>query len=208
MEYEVDSTHLAPAPIFPMLTDKIKELAKLQSTIAKLAASVAEQRRSELATLPAQYGYDSLPAFIAALKEAAGTAPKSKRGRPAKAATPAKPKKQKRAHITPEIKAQVKALIEAGRSPCDLWGLATRPRRYLEPGKRWRRPEDRKSKKKPVPNRPRTLTSGRDVRLLRWRRGSPAPPSLFLAEPGAGSRPLVECPATPGGKGDFAICGL
>jgi hypothetical protein len=95
-----------------MVTDKIKELIKLKAAAAKLEASVIAQRSAELGTLPAAYGYDSLPAFIHALKEAATH--QHKAAEP-KAAKPKK-HKQKRARITPEIKAQVKAMTEGGET--------------------------------------------------------------------------------------------
>jgi hypothetical protein len=99
-----------------MVTDKIKELIKLKAAAAKLEAAVFDQRETELASLPEQYGYDSLPTFIKALKAAAGHKPKA--GSPK--ATKPKKQKQKRARITPEIKAQVKALAEAGHKGADI----------------------------------------------------------------------------------------
>ena len=74
---------------------------------------------SALAKLPSDYGYDSLNGFIKALKAAAGKAGKSK-GKAKKAAKAPKPAKvakagkRTRAKITPEIKQQVIAAVQAG----------------------------------------------------------------------------------------------
>jgi hypothetical protein len=98
--------------IFPMVTDKIKELADLKEKAAKLEAKVIVERRAELAALPAAYGYDNLKAFIKALKESAG----KRRGRkPGKQGKPGRPAgKRKRAKVTPEIRDKVKAAVQAG----------------------------------------------------------------------------------------------
>ncbi len=101
-----------------MVTDKIQELQALQAKAAELQKSIEAERTRELATLPAKYGYDSLPAFIKALKAAVSGAPK-RRGRAA--AKPAAAKKaaggkRTRTKITPELKEQVKAAVEAGKT--------------------------------------------------------------------------------------------
>jgi len=95
-----------------MITDKLKELAQLKSQAAKLEASLEAARPAALAALPAQFGYDSLAAFIKALKQAATAKPAAKRGRKVKAAKPAK---RKRAKVTDEIRAAVKAALEQGK---------------------------------------------------------------------------------------------
>ena len=93
-----------------MVTDKIKLLAQLKSQAAKLEAALDAQRPAALAALPAEYGFASLAAFIKALRQAA--APTAKRGRKARVAKPAK---RRRARVTEEIKAAVKAGFEAGK---------------------------------------------------------------------------------------------
>lgn len=110
------------------LTKQIKALEELKAEALKLEQSIINRRPSELAGLPEAYGFKSLNDFIKAVKAAYGkggkrkvvkaAAPKSgKRGRPAKAAAPKKEKKARtRARITDEIKAQVKALVEEGKS--------------------------------------------------------------------------------------------
>jgi hypothetical protein len=94
-----------------MVTEKIKELAELKEKAAKLEAKVVAERTAELASLPQAYGYDSLKAFIKALKQAAGGKRGRKKGVKGKAG---RPKKRTRARITPEIKEQVKAAVQAG----------------------------------------------------------------------------------------------
>jgi hypothetical protein len=93
-----------------MVIEKIQELSVLQAKAAKLQAAIETERTAELAALPGKYGYDSVKAFIKALKAAAGGA-KRKRG-----AKKAAPGKRKRAKITPELKAQVKGAVEAGKT--------------------------------------------------------------------------------------------
>ncbi|MEI6860770.1 MAG: helix-turn-helix domain-containing protein [Verrucomicrobiota bacterium] len=96
-----------------MVTEKIKELAILKEKAAKLEVKVIAERAAELAALPEAYGYDSLKAFIKALKQSAGGKRGRKKGTKGKVG---RPKRRKRAKVTPEIKAQVKAAVEAGKS--------------------------------------------------------------------------------------------
>jgi len=100
-----------------MVTEKIKQLQALQAKADELQKTIEAERMQELAALPAKYGFDSLPAFIKALKGAASTKGKGK-GKRTKAKTKkaaAKPTgKRTRAKITDETKAKVKAMVEAG----------------------------------------------------------------------------------------------
>lgn len=103
-----------------MVTEKIRKLQALQAQTAELSAAIDKERTLELAELPTRYGYDSLAAFMKALKVAA-TAGKRGKGRKAKGpkvakAPAAKAGKRKRARITDEVKAAVKAAVEAGKS--------------------------------------------------------------------------------------------
>ncbi|HEY0943935.1 MAG TPA: helix-turn-helix domain-containing protein, partial [Opitutaceae bacterium] len=95
----------------------IKELETYKSKVADLEKSIATQLDAELSALPGKYGFDSVQDFLLAVKKAAGsksaTKKKGKRGRPA-AAAPAG--KRKRAKITPELKAEVKSAVEAGKT--------------------------------------------------------------------------------------------
>ncbi|MFT3781418.1 MAG: helix-turn-helix domain-containing protein [Nibricoccus sp.] len=93
-----------------MVTDAVKELAAAKAKVAALEQSLAKELKQKLAKLPSEYGFESLPAFIKALKQAAG-------GRVAKAAGPGRAgKRAKRAKITPEIKSEVKSMVNAGKT--------------------------------------------------------------------------------------------
>ena len=109
--------------------DQLAELEKAKAKIAQAEAKLTADRVAALAKLPSDYGYSDLNAFIKALKDAASKAPKGKRGKAAKAAKAAKapkiakaPKagKGKRAKITEDVKAQVKALAEAGKTGAEI----------------------------------------------------------------------------------------
>jgi hypothetical protein len=92
----------------PMKTPLIRRLTKTRARAAKLERSIA----TELASLPAAYGFDSHVAFIAALRAAGrGAGRGSKRAR-----TLAAPKARKRAVITNSIRSRVKDLFKAGKS--------------------------------------------------------------------------------------------
>ena len=102
-----------------MISEKIKKLKDMEARAAELKAAIERDRSKELAALPAEYGYDSMAAFIKALKQAAG-GKKTRRGRKAKAGKAPKAKKaaksRKRAKITPEIKEKVKTLVAQNTS--------------------------------------------------------------------------------------------
>ncbi len=109
-----------------MVTEKIQELAALQAKAAKLQAAIETQRTAELSSLPSKYGYASLEDFIKALKAAVSSGGKrGRRGGKAKAKAAKAPKKKtggkrKRAKITAELKEQVKAAVEAGRTGAQI----------------------------------------------------------------------------------------
>ena len=114
-----------------MINEKIKKLRELQAQTAKLAAMIEKERSADLIELPTRYRFADLNEFIKAVK-AAAEAPKARRGRkPGKGANPAAPKagkaskpikegKRKRVKITGELKQQVKAAVEAGRTGADV----------------------------------------------------------------------------------------
>lgn len=95
-------------------TEQIAELEKAKAKIIQAEAKLAADRVSALAKLPRDYGYISLNDFIKALKAAAGKAGKTKGKNSAKAAKAPKAGKRTRAKITPEIKQQVIAAVQAG----------------------------------------------------------------------------------------------
>ncbi len=97
-----------------MVTDKIKELKETQAKMAELEKSIATQLAKELAALPGKYGFETVAAFIKAVKASAG----GKR----KAASPRKPSapRRKRAVITAETKTQVKSLHDSGKTAAEI----------------------------------------------------------------------------------------
>ncbi|MEO6002295.1 MAG: helix-turn-helix domain-containing protein [Opitutus sp.] len=95
-----------------MLTDKIKKLAAARASVEQLEQSLAVELNRELAGLPAQYGFDTVNAFIAAVGAASG----KRRGHKAGAAKPAGVKRRTRATITDATRAKVKELVETGKT--------------------------------------------------------------------------------------------
>ena len=95
-------------------TDQIAELEKAKAKLVQAEAKLAADRVAALAKLPGDYGYASLNEFIKALKAADGKGKKSKsaKAKPAKA----KAGKRTRAKLTPELKQQVIAAVQAGDS--------------------------------------------------------------------------------------------
>ncbi len=94
--------------------DQIAELEKAKAKLAQAEAKLSADRVSALAKLPSDYGYDSLNEFIKALKAAAGKAGKGKKASKTAGKTAKKAGKRTRAKITPEIKQQVIAAVQAG----------------------------------------------------------------------------------------------
>lgn len=92
--------------------DQIAELEKQKAKLLQAEAKLTADRVAALARLPGDYGYEDLNDFIAALKAAAGKGRKGKPGRKA-GAKAAKPAKRTRARITPEVKQQVIAALQA-----------------------------------------------------------------------------------------------
>ncbi len=110
-----------------MFNDQLAKLEKAKADLQQMEAKIAAERVAALAKLPSEFGYESLNDFIKAVTAAAKTGGKvkGKPGRKAKGAVKAPkvakaPKagkgKGKRAKITDEVKAQVKALAEAGKT--------------------------------------------------------------------------------------------
>lgn len=101
----------------PMVTEKIKALALTRAKVAELEKSIATELNRELAALPGKYGFDSLPAFFAAVTSASRG-----KGRGTKAARIAAPagKRRKRAVITAETKSKVKALVDGGKTGAEI----------------------------------------------------------------------------------------
>ena len=103
-----------------MFNDQLAKIEKAKAEIAAAEAKLASDRVSALAKLPSDFGYDNLNAFIKAVKAAYGKGGKAAKGKPGRkpkaAAAPKAAKKGKRAKITDEVKAQVKAMVEANKT--------------------------------------------------------------------------------------------
>ena len=99
-------------------TDQIAELEKQKAKLAQAEAKLAADRVSALAKLPGDYGYSNLNDFIKALKASAGKGKKAKGAK--KAAKAPKAEKRTRAKITPELKQQVIAAVQAGQSGAEI----------------------------------------------------------------------------------------
>lgn len=104
-----------------MLPEKMKELAAARAKLASLEKSIQGELNKELAALPAKYGFESAADFVAAVAAACGT----KVGRKARRAKgPGRPpgakKRRKRAVITDETRAEVKKLVEAGKTGAEI----------------------------------------------------------------------------------------
>jgi hypothetical protein len=100
-----------------MVTKQIKELEVTKAKIVALEKSIAKRLHKELASLHDRYGFDSLGAFINALRGTgrSGVPSKSRRGRPAKAST-TKVKRRKRSVITDDTRSSVKKMVESGKT--------------------------------------------------------------------------------------------
>jgi hypothetical protein len=99
-----------------MIADKIKELTAAKFKVAELEATIA----SELAALPASYGFESVDTFIKAVRAASGKRRGRKPGAAKSASAKAAPKARKRAKITDETRAEVKKLVEAGKTGSEI----------------------------------------------------------------------------------------
>jgi DNA-binding NarL/FixJ family response regulator len=104
-----------------MLTEKIKELEAAKAKVEELEQKIVVERAAELATLPANFGYESVAAFVKAVRAAAGGKP-AKRRKTRKVAGQPKTKKKTRtrAKITDETRAEVKKLLEANKTGAEI----------------------------------------------------------------------------------------
>lgn len=96
---------------------KITKLKSLQNEIAKLERELENARREQLANIHTEYGFADRASLIKALQELGdGSARPVKVARKAakKATTKTGKKRRTRATITPEMKARVKELAQAG----------------------------------------------------------------------------------------------
>ncbi len=101
-----------------MATNKLKELEAARAKLANLEQAIASELRSELAALPAQYGFATAREFAAAVLSASG----ARRGRKPKGAAAASTggKRRRRAVITDETRASVKKMVEGGKTGSEI----------------------------------------------------------------------------------------
>jgi hypothetical protein len=96
-----------------MVTKQIKELEAAKAKMIALEHSIEKRLRKELSTLHAKYGFESLGHFVKALKGASSPARKGSKGKAAKASGK---KRRKRSVITEDTRANVKKLVETGKT--------------------------------------------------------------------------------------------
>lgn len=101
-----------------MVTAKIKALAAARARVVELEQAITAELNHELAGLPAQFGFADVKSFTAAVLTATGG--KRRPGRKATAAKPAPRKRRKRAVITDAMRAEVKKLVDAGKSGTEV----------------------------------------------------------------------------------------
>ena len=100
-----------------MFESNLKSVLEIEEKARKARAELEKTRIAELKALPKRFGYETLEAFIKDLKEAAGKrAPKgSKAAKAAKEPKAAKTGKRKRVKVTPELRSQIIADLQAGK---------------------------------------------------------------------------------------------
>lgn len=97
-----------------MVTDKMKELHAARAKLASLEKAIAAEMNKELAGLPAKFGFDSVADFVRAVTAASGGRKGPRRRGAAKKSKGGK--RRTRAVITDETRAQVKKLVDAGKT--------------------------------------------------------------------------------------------
>lgn len=103
-----------------MISDKVKELEALRNRAAELEAAVSAEHQRELAGLPREFGFESVDAFVEAVLEATGGR-RSRRGRPTqRRAAGSRKGRAPRATITDQTRAEVKKLVESGRTGSEI----------------------------------------------------------------------------------------
>ncbi|WP_414664243.1 helix-turn-helix domain-containing protein [Horticoccus sp. 23ND18S-11] len=106
-----------------MVTDKLKELQATRVKLATLEKSIADELNKELASLPAKYGFGSASEFLDAVGAATGASAPRRGRRPGavKSAKKAGGKKRRtRAVITEDTRAQVKKLVDSGKTGAEI----------------------------------------------------------------------------------------
>lgn len=101
-----------------MVIEVVKELEAAKAKVVELEHTLEKELTQKLSRLPYEFGFDSLPAFIKALRSAAGARKGRRAGKAPKAATAGK--RGKRTRLTPELKDEVKSLVAAGKTGAQI----------------------------------------------------------------------------------------
>ena len=103
-----------------MVTEQIQDLNAARARVAELEKIVAAQLNQELISLPGKYGFSDIYDFIAALKSAAGVRRKGRVGGAVRKSDSGSFERRKRVTITDEIRANVKRLVEEGKTGAEV----------------------------------------------------------------------------------------
>jgi hypothetical protein len=103
-----------------MISENLKELEAARAKVLELEKTVAAQLSAELCSLPAKYGFADMNGLIAALKAAARVPTKVRKVKAAEATDAVTTQRRKRATITEETRAEVKKLVEAGKTGAEI----------------------------------------------------------------------------------------
>lgn len=103
-----------------MFIDKIRKLEATKAKLAALEKTVANELQHELASLPAKYGFEGLPSFFKAVRDAASGRGRGKSPRAAGGGGKSGAKRRRRAVITDATRAEVKKLAEAGKTGAEI----------------------------------------------------------------------------------------
>jgi hypothetical protein len=111
-----------------MVTDKLKELEAARAKLATLEQTIADELNKELADLPAKYGFASAAEFADAVRSAGGGGPARRGRKPGKAKAAAAGngkggpgrKRRTRAVITDDTRAEVKKLVNDGKTGSEI----------------------------------------------------------------------------------------
>jgi len=171
-----------------MLKGLIKSLNNTKAKVEKLEAKVEKGLKEALATVHAEYGFDSVESFIKAVEKASKQA--GAKGR--KAVNRAVPR-AKRAKITAAIRKTVKDLVKAGKSGAEIARAAgissasvqniKKALGLVRTGKK-KAPRTAKAKKKASPAKRKITPKARKKRRAPKKAVSAAPvPAPAAAEP-------------------------
>lgn len=102
-----------------MITEKLAQLVELKAKVAELEQQAAVAINAELAALPGRYGFPDVKSFLAAVS-AASDSRRGRRGRPRgtskKSVGKGGGRRRKRATITDATRAEVKKLVDGGKT--------------------------------------------------------------------------------------------